>query len=61
MTLIELSEFARAWWGAWLMLLFVSIVVWAVWPSSKRTEEMQRNAMIPFDEDDDHAPNIETR
>jgi cbb3-type cytochrome oxidase subunit 3 len=61
MTLIELSEFARAWWGAWLMLLFVSIIVWALWPSSKRTEEMQENAMIPFREGDDHSAHTETR
>jgi cbb3-type cytochrome oxidase subunit 3 len=61
MSLIELSELARTWWSAWLMLLFVSIVVWALWPSAGRKEEMRRNAMIPFRDEDDHGPETETR
>ncbi|UCH75257.1 MAG: cbb3-type cytochrome c oxidase subunit 3 [Rhodospirillales bacterium] len=62
MTLTELSELARAWWGAWLMLLFLGIVVWALWPSKRRSHEMRRNAEIPFRNDDD-APraDVETR
>ena len=58
--LLELSVVARAWWGLWLMTLFVGIVVWAMWPSRKRREEMSEAALIPFREDDDPA-NIETR
>lgn len=58
--LIELSEIARAWWGLWLMILFVGIVGWAMWPSRRRGEEMRDAAMIPFREDDDPA-NLETR
>lgn len=61
MSLIELSEIARSWWGAWLMLLFVAIVAWALWPSSRRAEEMRRNAMIPFRDDDHDASETETR
>jgi cytochrome c oxidase cbb3-type subunit 4 len=53
--LMELSEFARAWWGLWLMTLFVGIVAWALWPSRQRTEEMSNAAMIPFREDDEPA------
>ena len=61
MTLLtELSEIARAWWGVWMMILFVGIVAWAMWPSRKRSKEMRDAAMIPFREDDDPA-NIETR
>jgi len=61
MTLMELSELARAWWGAWLMLLFVGIVVWVMWPSERRREEMRRNAMIPLRDDDESAIDFETR
>jgi cytochrome c oxidase cbb3-type subunit 4 len=58
--LMELSEIARAWWGLWLMILFFGIVVWAMWPSRKRREQMHDAAMIPFREDDDPA-NPESR
>jgi cytochrome c oxidase cbb3-type subunit 4 len=61
MTLTELSELARAWWGAWLMLMFIGIVVWALWPSERRKQDMRRNAMIPLRDDDDPAVDIETR
>ena len=61
MTLVELSEIARSWWGVWLMLLFIVIVAWAIWPSAARNEEMRRNAMIPFRNDDDDAANTEPR
>jgi len=57
---MELSEIARAWWGLWLMILFMGIVSWTLWPSRKRSEEMLDAAMIPFREDDDPA-NTETR
>lgn len=58
--LMELSEIARAWWGLWLMTLFVGIVAWALWPSRQRSEEMREASMIPFREDDEPA-NLETR
>jgi cytochrome c oxidase cbb3-type subunit 4 len=44
-----LVEFARSFWGLWLMLLFVGIVVWTMWPSRKKKLEDQ--AKIPFKED----------
>ncbi len=59
MTLTELSELARAWWGVWLMLLFVGIVAWALWPSERRRQEMRRNAQIPLRDDD--TPDVEIR
>ena len=56
MTLLtELNEIARAWWGLWLMMLFVGIVAWALWPSRRRHDDMRDAAMIPFREDDDPA------
>ena len=58
---MELSEIARAWWGLWLMILFVGIVGWAMWPSRKRSEEMRDAAMIPFRDDDNPDANTETR
>ncbi len=61
MTLVELSELARAWWGAWLMVLFVGIVVWALWPSQKRKQDMRDSAMIPFRDDDEPAANTKIR
>ncbi|MDH5558072.1 MAG: cbb3-type cytochrome c oxidase subunit 3 [Alphaproteobacteria bacterium] len=59
--LMELSDIARAWWGLWLMILFIGIVGWAIWPSRQRSEDMRDAAMIPFRDDDDPATNIETR
>ncbi len=59
MTLLELSELARAWWGVWLMLLFVGIVAWALWPSERRRHEMRDNALIPLRDDD--APDVDAR
>lgn len=58
--LLELSQAARTWWGAWLMLLFLGIIAWALWPSRQRSQEMRDASMIPFREDDDQA-NFETR
>lgn len=58
--LVELSHAARAWWGAWLMLLFLGIVAWAMWPSRRRSQEMHDASMIPFRENDDQA-NLEPR
>lgn len=58
--LLELSLMARAWWGLWLMTLFLGIVVWALWPSRRRGEDMREASMIPFREDSEPA-NFETR
>jgi cytochrome c oxidase cbb3-type subunit 4 len=44
-----LVELARSFWGVWLMLLFVGIVVWTMWPSRKR--KLERQARIPFEDD----------
>ena len=58
MTIAELSEFARSWWSVWLMALFIGVVVWAMWPSEKKRQEMREHAMIPLRDDDesDTAP-----
>lgn len=36
----------KGFWQVWLMLLFVGIVVWALWPGRQR--EMEENARIPL-------------
>lgn len=57
MSLSELSRLAAEFWGLWLMLLFLGIVVWTFWPSRRRSAEMRDHAMIPFREDDDASGN----
>jgi len=49
---INLSTFVKDFWGVWLMLLFFGATAWALWPSKKRKEYMDRAARIPFQEDD---------
>jgi cytochrome c oxidase cbb3-type subunit 4 len=39
-------ELARSVWGLWLMLVFLGIVAWTMWPSRKKKLEDQ--AKIPF-------------
>ena len=46
----ELIEFARSIWGLWLMLLFLGIVAWPLWPSRKAELEAQK--MSPFGKDE---------
>ena len=41
-------EWARALWGLWLMLIFLGIVAWALWPGRKR--KMEEHARIPLDD-----------
>ena len=45
----ELYEMFRSMWVVWLMLLFVGVVVWTLWPSRKRSHDQA--ARIPLDDD----------
>lgn len=36
-------------WLIWLVLLFLGIVVWVMWPSHR--QRFERAARIPFEED----------
>ena len=36
-------------WLVWLVLLFLGIVVWAMWPGNRR--RFEQAARIPFEED----------
>ncbi|MBF0094973.1 MAG: cbb3-type cytochrome c oxidase subunit 3 [Alphaproteobacteria bacterium] len=35
MSLVEISDFLRSFWGLWLMVVFVGIVWWAFRPGNK--------------------------
>lgn len=47
----ELYETFRSLWVVWLMLLFVGLVVWTLWPSRKRS--LDQAARIPLQDDPD--------
>ena len=50
----EIRPFMQSLWQVWLFVLFLGIVVWALWPS--RRKEMHDNAIIPFrDEESGHG------
>lgn len=48
--LTELSGFLRQFWGLWLMIFFIGIVVWAYRPKNK--ERFKDDAMIPLRDDE---------
>ena len=55
MSWLELSQFARQFWVAWLMLVFLGIAFYAFRP--KNREHFKHCADIPFttDPDDQHG------
>lgn len=46
-----LSEFVSQFWGLWLLVLFLGIIVWVFKPGNKARFESQ--AMIPLNDDDE--------
>jgi cytochrome c oxidase cbb3-type subunit 4 len=44
----SLVEWAKALWGLWLMLVFLGIVAYVMWPGRKRT--MDEHARIPLED-----------
>jgi len=50
MDLQQISEVAASLWPLWLMIVFLSIVGWAYWPSHKKRFEDYGD--IPFRDDD---------
>lgn len=46
----ELSVLLRQFWGLWLMIFFLGIVVWAYRPKNRK--RFQDDAMIPLRDDD---------
>lgn len=51
MTITELSEILRSYWGLWLMILFLGIVAWTFWPRNK--ERLERHGDIPLRDEDE--------
>lgn len=42
----DISTVATHFWGLWLMVFFVGVVIWVYWPSNR--ERFDRDAMVPF-------------
>jgi len=45
-------ELANAGWNLWLLILFVIVVAYALWPSKRRQKQMDAAARIPFEDDE---------
>lgn len=45
----EIYPILKQLWLVWLVLLFLGIVVWAMWPGNRG--RFERAARIPFEED----------
>nr|CRH06228.1 putative Cytochrome c oxidase, Cbb3-type, subunit Q (ccoQ) [Candidatus Magnetococcus massalia] len=39
----------------WFFLTFIAIIAWAYWPSNKK--ELEDQARVPMDDDDEMNPN----
>ncbi len=48
----SIVAFANEYWNLWLLIIFVGIVVWAIWPTKARNQQMKHAANIPFEDDD---------
>ncbi|WP_259779923.1 cbb3-type cytochrome c oxidase subunit 3 [Aestuariispira ectoiniformans] len=42
-------------WNIWLFALFAGVVIWALWPSKRRKQEMDHAANIPLMDDETRA------
>ena len=51
MTYVTLSTFARSWGTVYLMVLFVGVLVYALWP--RNAAKFDAAARMPLDEDKD--------
>ncbi|MEQ8441655.1 MAG: cbb3-type cytochrome c oxidase subunit 3 [Alphaproteobacteria bacterium] len=47
----KIVELANAGWNVWLVLMFLLVIAYALWPSKRRQAEMDRAARIPLDEE----------
>ncbi|MBO6836349.1 MAG: cbb3-type cytochrome c oxidase subunit 3 [Alphaproteobacteria bacterium] len=47
-------ELANAGWNAWLLLMFVVAIAYALWPTKARQAQMDHAARIPIDDDAAH-------
>ncbi|MFA7429265.1 MAG: cbb3-type cytochrome c oxidase subunit 3 [Rhodospirillaceae bacterium] len=49
-TMTEVAAFLRQFWGLWLMIFFLGIIVWAYRPRNK--DRFEDDAMIPLRDDE---------
>ncbi|SDG73682.1 cbb3-type cytochrome oxidase subunit 3 [Roseospirillum parvum] len=47
----DVSELLSQFWGLWLLILFVGIIVWVFKPGNK--DRLESQAMIPLNDDDE--------
>jgi len=52
MSIEDVSNLLRSFWGLWLMIVFTGIVAWAYWPRNK--EHFEAYADMPLWDDDKH-------
>jgi len=55
MTFAAASHFAETWGLAFAVFLFLVAVLYALWPSNRKTFDDASRAPLSKDEDDDHA------
>jgi cytochrome c oxidase cbb3-type subunit 4 len=53
MSFQEFFVFARSLWVVWLMLIFLGIVLWVMWPRNRK--RFDDAAQIPFKDDKDRG------
>lgn len=46
----QIAETLRTFWGLWLMVFFVGIVVWVFWPRNR--DKLEKHGEIPLKDDD---------
>lgn len=50
----DIAGFLRGYWGLWLMLLFVGLVLWTLRPGSRK--KYDDASQIPFRDENGDAP-----
>ncbi|MDZ4778166.1 MAG: cbb3-type cytochrome c oxidase subunit 3 [Alphaproteobacteria bacterium] len=55
MTFAAASHFAETWGLAFAVILFLAAVIYALWPSNRKTFDKASRAPLTKDEDDDQA------
>ena len=49
MSFDDIYQLLRSLWLVWLVLLFLGVVAWVMWP--RRKKELEDQAKIPFKDD----------
>ncbi len=51
----NIVEIANEYWNLWLLLMFIFVIAWSLWPTEKRSAQMKHAANIPFNDDKPNA------